>query len=124
MRVSEHFSGNFLKTDDVTRQGSLFQIISIEVDKVGKDEKWVARLASAITGEEMKGLPLNKTNALELAEAYGDDSDDWSGKNIIVYQDKTMFDGKRVACIRVRIPTDVELSALDSSAARSAAAAD
>lgn len=71
-----------------------------KVEEVGDTHKLVVYFA----GKD-KGLALNKTNARMIAEAYGRNSDDWSGKEIIMYPTKTEFQGKLVDCIRVRIPT-------------------
>lgn len=54
-----------------------------------------------------KGLVLNKTNGDTIAEHYGDDSDAWIGKSIVLYFDKNVtFAGKKTGGIRVRIPED------------------
>ena len=75
-----------------------------KVEEVGDSHKLVAYFA----GKE-KGLALNKTNARMIAESYGRDSDDWTGKDIIMYPTKTEFQGRMVDCIRVRIPTEQAL---------------
>ena len=50
------------------------------------------------------GLPLNKTNAQTLAQAFGGETDAWQGKTIELYPTKVDFQGKQVDAIRVRIP--------------------
>ena len=49
---------------------------------------------------------LNKTNAGLLAAALGDETDHWRGKQVELYPDRTMFSGRMVECIRVRVPRD------------------
>lgn len=105
MRVSDHYKGSYFSNENFDKKGRLLRIASVEVEKVGKDEKWVMYFK----GED-KSLPLNKTNALEIAETLGDDSDDWDGKYIRVYRDMTMFAGSKVPCIRVSVPSEEEVS--------------
>ena len=49
-----------------------------------------------------KVLPLNRTNWDSVANICGDDSDDWPGKQIELYPDRTPLGGKTVDCIRIR----------------------
>lgn len=52
--------------------------------------------------DKEKTLVLNKTNARKIGDKFGNNTDDWNGKEIILYPDKTEFQGKLVDCIRVR----------------------
>ncbi len=52
-----------------------------------------------------KGLVLNKTNAQVVVEAYGDDTETWKGRDIVLFVDpNVMFQGKVTPAIRVRVP--------------------
>ena len=51
-----------------------------------------------------RGLALNKTNAMVIADSYGPETESWAGQAIEVYPDKTTFGGKIVDCLRVRVP--------------------
>jgi hypothetical protein len=51
-----------------------------------------------------KGLVLNKTNSKVIATAYGDDSEAWQGKEIILFMALVDFRGDQVEAIRVRVP--------------------
>lgn len=101
MRISDHFSNNFFKADDFDARGTEYVISSVEMGKAGREEKIILYFDDCD-----KVLPLNKTNALEIAELYGDDTDDWTGKSIRVYQAKTDFNGKRVPCMRISAPLE------------------
>lgn len=57
--------------------------------------------------DKEKGLVLNKTNANIIASHFGPDSDGWTGKEIIVYPDKTTFGGEIVDCLRVRVEAEM-----------------
>jgi len=98
MRISDQFPSNYIKTEDIPNGKPLGMVIkSIELETIGDDEKPVLYF---INGK--KGLPLNKTNATTLAEVYGDDTDNWTGKEVFLKRDMTDFQGKRVACIRLQ----------------------
>lgn len=97
MRVSDFYAGNFYTSDDFDKDGRDLEIDSVELEKVGQDEK----LTIHFTGDDGL-LALNKTNALTISEAFGDDTDDWHGNVITIYRDQTMFGGKRVPCLRVK----------------------
>lgn len=49
-----------------------------------------------------KPLAFNKTNCKTVAALYGNDTDDWIGKRIIIYPTKTQFGNEEHDCIRVR----------------------
>ena len=51
-----------------------------------------------------KGLILNKTNATAIADAYGGDTDAWTGKQIELFSMKVQGPSGLVDGIRVRIP--------------------
>ncbi len=50
-----------------------------------------------------KGLVLNKTNAQAIAEDYGDDTEAWTGREIVLFIQKVTFQGKLTPAIRVRV---------------------
>ena len=51
-----------------------------------------------------KGLILNMTNYDAIADGYGEETNNWSNKKIVLYGDKTRFGGKIVDCVRVKLP--------------------
>ncbi|MGH9875996.1 MAG: hypothetical protein ACRD5H_00015 [Nitrososphaerales archaeon] len=51
-----------------------------------------------------KSFILNRTNGMTIAAAYGEETDAWYGKPIILFQETVPFKGKYVPAIRVRIP--------------------
>jgi hypothetical protein len=67
------------------------------VEKIGDDERPVLHFQGAD-----KGLVLNKTNANTIAAIFGEETDNWFGHPLEVYPSETDYQGKRVACIRVR----------------------
>jgi hypothetical protein len=67
----------------------------------GKESKPVLYVDDA-----QKGLVLNKTNAITIVNSYGDDTGNWTGKDIQVFPTTTEFKGETVDAIRVRIPPE------------------
>lgn len=103
-RVHEMIESKYLKKEDVGEDGTVVTIATIDrVNVAAKGEepehKWVMGFE-----EFDKPMVLNPTN-LKLAEkALGsDDTDDWMGKKIIVYNDPNITFGKElVGGIRIK----------------------
>ncbi len=103
-KVSQMKNSKFLKRADVGEEGTLVTIVNVhEVDVAMEgrepDMKW------AMTFREFeKPMILNSTNA-QLCEKFlgSDDTDDWAGKKVVLYDDPTVaFGGELVGGIRVR----------------------
>jgi len=100
MNVNEIYpSSKSLKAEDLKGHTVKVTISGTEVKEFENGKKIVL----AFQGKE-KGLVVNKTNAKIIASAYGDNTDWWTGKQIEIYPDKTMFGAELVDCIRVRVP--------------------
>ena len=104
MRISSAFPSKYLKASDL--QGREVQVkiddVAIEVMEQAGEEKPVLRFI----GTE-KGMVLNRTNSDTIANAYGDETDTWHGKPIVLFESTTSFGGRTVPCLRVRIPRPV-----------------
>lgn len=105
MKVSELKSSKFLKKDDVGN-GVLVTIAGVEQVNVAKEGapeelKWCMHF-----NELDKPLVLNSTNGQIIEQITGkDDSDDWTGAKIVLYNDPNVsFGGKLTGGIRVRAP--------------------
>ena len=100
MNINEIYpSAKSLKAEDLKGHTVSVKIAGTEVKKFDNGNKIVLKF----DGKE-KTLVVNKTNAKIIASAYGGDTDQWIGKSIDIYPDKTMFGTDLVDCIRVRIP--------------------
>ena len=99
MRVSEAFPSNYLKAADLQGRQVKVTIERVDSEIVGTDPKLVVYFA----GKE-KGFVLNKTNANNIAAAFGDNTDDWRGAEIILIEAMVDFQGRTVPALRVRIP--------------------
>lgn len=99
MKVSQAFPSDFLKAADLDGENLRVVMTRVEMKDIGDDHKPVVYFK----GQE-KGLVLNKTNANNIAAEYGDDMDDWTGQEIILFTAWVDFQGKSVEAIRVRAP--------------------
>ena len=63
-----------------------------------------------------KGFVLNATNFDVIADAYGDETDDWAGQPIELYPTKVNFKGQLTDAIRVRIPQTKSPPAVEAGA--------
>ena len=97
MNVSEAYPSRHLSATDLKGQRVTLQVASVILDKVGDDQKLVMSFV-----DKKKGLVLNKTNATMCAEIFNtQDTDEWTGKHLVLYPTKTDYQGRRVDCIRI-----------------------
>ena len=99
MKVSQIFSGDYLKAADLNGAEPTVVIAGVEVKQFDDGNK----LLITFQGKK-KGLVANKTNANRIAMLYGDDTDEWVGREIVLYTDLVDFQGKPTEAIRIRPP--------------------
>ena len=103
MKIGSAFPSKYLKAADLQGKEVKKKILKVEIENVGgqgaEEDKPILYLVGA-----GKGIVLNRTNAMAIAAKYGDDTDSWIEKEVVVYPDQTLFQGRMVDCIRVRIP--------------------
>ncbi len=102
-KVSDLKDSRFLKKEDVEPDVLVtikkYEKMNVALESVAPEEKFVLYF------EELpKPLVLNSTNGQLIEMITGsDDFDDWIGKQIVLYNDKTVsFAGKITGGIRVR----------------------
>lgn len=100
MKISEEFPSKHLKAADLQGRDVRVTMANVEREKFGDDNKLVVYFK----GKD-RGLVLNKTNAGTISDAFGDDTDDWFGNDIILFSVRTDFQGKVVDAIRCRAPS-------------------
>ena len=61
------------------------------------------KLILKFIGKE-KGMVLNQTNTKRLGGKFGYQSEDWNGKEIVLYAEEVEYQGKLVQGLRVRVP--------------------
>ncbi len=120
-KISQVFGDKFLNADAVDKRGRNFTIKAVREETIAGNDKLIMVLKEDGVTEtgEYEYFPLNRTNATECASIFNnDDTDEWTEERINLYRDSTMFNGKKVACVRVR-----EATAPAAAAAAAAAAA-
>jgi len=97
---SNYQTSEYLNANSVFQIGQIAARITAEQFKVfnSGEGKVVLNIATA-QGE--KQLPLNKTNFDLICEFFGNDSDGWIGKAIILTTVKVSYNGKTVNSIRI-----------------------
>ena len=99
MKVSQVFSGEYLTAADLQGQEHAVVIAGVEMKKFDDGNK----LMISFQGRK-KNLVANKTNSNRIAMMYGDDTDGWIGKEVLLYVDWVDYQGKTVEAIRIRPP--------------------
>ena len=105
MKISEMIPSSFLKQADFDENGLIVTVNSLEEKNVARpdeapENKWVVYFNEFPD----KGMVLNTTNINLLAKACGsDDTDDWPGKEVVVYVDPNVgFGGKTTGGLRIK----------------------
>jgi hypothetical protein len=101
MKISNAFPSKYLKASDLQDRNVAVTMSHVELEDVGDSER---KPVLHFHGKN-KGLVLNKTNSRVIAAAYGDDTDDWDGKPVVLFPAMVDFRGDQVEAIRVRAPT-------------------
>jgi len=99
MKLNEVFPSKYVKADDLQGKEVPVVISGVSMEQLGDDRKLVLQFQG-----RSKGMVTNKTNAGRIAYLYGDDTDDWIGKEIILAAEFVEFQGKTVKGLRVKPP--------------------
>jgi hypothetical protein len=99
MKLSEAFPSNFLKSEDLQDRDVTVVIASAELEQVGNERK----LVLSFQGKQ-KRMICNKTNSQRIKFLYGDETDDWTGREIILTSEFVEFQGRTVKGLRVKPP--------------------
>jgi hypothetical protein len=97
--ASDFDKSKYLKAEDLKAEKK-FRIKAVTVEEVG--EKKEQKLLVSFTNDE-RGLVLNKTNNRTIRTAFGDDTETWKGKIIVIFPTMADNRGKLVPALRVRI---------------------
>ena len=99
MKISGAFPSNYLKAADLDGRNVRVIMERVEMEDIGGDHKPVLYFQ----GKD-KGMVLNKTNSNNISAAYGDETEGWRGREIILFEAMVDFQGKTVPAVRVRAP--------------------
>lgn len=101
-KVSDMIVSKFLRKEDF-EEDRVMTIKTVKLEDMPGDDgqqKWVLYFR-----EDAKGMALNVTSIRVLEKAFGDDSDMWVGKRVMVYVDPNVsFGGRVVGGLRLRAP--------------------
>ena len=110
MKIGSAFPSKYLKAGDLAGREVACTISRVVVENVGGQGAEEDKPVLYLNGKS-KGIVLNRTNAMTIAAKYGDDTDAWLDQPIVVYPDQTMYQGRMVDCIRLRVPAAQAVSA-------------
>jgi hypothetical protein len=92
MNINDMYPSKYIKSDDLGGAAVDVVVMAVVMEEVGdKEFKPVMRFMS-----KDKGMVLNKTNALNCAATWGDDTNLWQGKHATLMAQPVMFQGKQV----------------------------
>lgn len=105
MKLTDMFPSNLLKAQDVTDAGGEMEltIFDVEIKEFDGDSGAKESKPIIVFAEDNKRMVLNKTNANRLAEMFGNDTDGWLKKKVILHVEQTDFQGKTVPSVRVKV---------------------
>jgi hypothetical protein len=98
MNINEAFPSKYLKASDLQDREVAVVIGRIEMETIGTDR----RMLLYFNGKD-KALVCNKTNATSIAKGYGQDTDNWIGKPIVLFSAYVDFKGESVEAIRIKL---------------------
>lgn len=99
MDINNSFPSNYLKAADLQNKTIKATIRTVIEEKMGSD----IRPVLYFQGKE-KGMVLNKTNAMTIAQAFGPETENWAGGIIEIFPAFVDYQGKQVQGLRVRMP--------------------
>lgn len=103
-KISEMLPSSYLKQSDFDEAGLIVTVKSVEQKNVAREDEPVENKWVVYFVEYDKGMVLNTTNINGLAKACGsDDTDDWGGKEVVVYVDPNVgYGGKTTGGLRIK----------------------
>lgn len=110
MKMNDIFPSKYLKADDLGGREVTVKIADCKMEEIGQGSNKDYKPIVYFEGKE-KGVVLNKTNFSSIADAYGDDTDDWTGQTVILFsvQIENPQTKKVGPAIRIRPPSARDL---------------
>ena len=98
MKRDEMFPSKYLRAEDLRGQTIVVTVAGVEWEEVGDSETHpVVHFEN-----KKKGMVLRPTNGDMLFALLGEDSDDWTGKQVELYVTDTVYKGRPTKGVRVR----------------------
>lgn len=102
MKISTIFPSKYVAAEDLQGRDVTLTIARVALEEMQSHDNQKTHKPVAYFEKATKGLVLNRTNATIIADLYGDETDMWTGKRIIIYPTRVKAFGKTVDAIRVR----------------------
>lgn len=101
MKLSQFYS-NYLRAADVKKPLKV-EITTVEITEFKDRQNGTEKQRAVLYFQELEqGLIVNATNRIVLESLLGEDTDDWIGKSIEIYNDKTVSFNGQTGGVRVR----------------------
>lgn len=100
MNVEQLFPSKYIKAGDLNGGEPQLTIRDVVIEDLVEGEQRPVMYFAGAT----KGLVLNRTNAATVAAVYGDETDNWKGREVVLFAATTQFKAQMVPCVRLRIP--------------------
>jgi hypothetical protein len=97
MKISDVFPSKFLRASDLRNGAVKVTVEKLHVEEINGEYRPVLHFQG-----KKKRLPLNKTNAREIANRCGEETDNWDGAEMTLYSTEVEYKGSHVPAIRVR----------------------
>ena len=108
MKRNEAFPSKYISKEDLP-EPRMFTVEDVQMEVFDDDEGQKSKPVMYFADEDSKPFIVNGTNWLTIEGMYGEDSDNWKGKPITLFNDPSvMFGKKRVGGVRVRIPGEIK----------------
>ncbi len=100
MKATDAFPSKYIKAEDLQGNDVVVKITHAVVEKLNGEDKVIVYFAG-----KTKGLVCNKTNFKQIVKITGqDDTDDWTGASVCLYETMVDFQGDSVPAVRVKSP--------------------
>ncbi len=97
--TNDFFPSNYLKASDLRGE------IQLTMDRVERKEFDDGFKPILYFRGATKGVVLNLTNFKTIVSVHGDETDNWPGREVIIFPAQVSYRGQMVAAIRVKVPT-------------------
>jgi hypothetical protein len=107
--ASDFDQSKYWKAADLPHEKK-FRIKHVTEEQIGLGPDKERKLVVWFTSDQ-RGLVLNRTNNRAIRGAYGDNTDGWVGKIVVIFSTLADFRGKMTPAVRVRIPPPKQAAA-------------
>ena len=99
MNIDDAYPSKYLSAEDLRGGEPTVVIATADYELVGQEQKIVLTFQG-----KKKAMVCNKTNAKRIAFMYGNETDDWIGREVVLCSEFTTFQGKPTQALRVKPP--------------------